>query len=370
MVRCRKCKSSMPDGARFCMDCGAALFETPATKKPKPKKRPNGTGTVTKRSNGHYQARVTLYYYIGADGKKHRKTRAADFPTAAEAYKALATLKEEKTQSATLSALYEIYTSSKKYDALSENQKKRTGYAWRRLEPLHFADIAELTVDEMQTTIDEAVSTYYPAKDMKTLLSHLYNLAAQRDIVRENKTAFVELPEFTEPEKTALTDAEVDALWKDWTEHHEPLTGYLLIMLYCGLRYGEIATIRTENIHVSEGYMIGGIKTKAGKNREIPICNRIKPVISALMTDIEHLMTIDKTTFYDSYKAIFSRCGLRDVLVPHSLRHTFFTRLAADSTISGAVISAAGGHARYSTTVDNYVHIPLADKLAAVNKMR
>ena len=40
-------------------------------------------------------------------------------------------------------------------------------------------------------------------------------------------------------------------------------------MIYTGMRIGELFGLRTENVH--ETYVIGGEKTKAGRNRIIPI---------------------------------------------------------------------------------------------------
>jgi hypothetical protein len=88
--------------------------------------------------------------------------------------------------------------------------------------------ISTITVDDMQTVIDKAVSTYYPAKDMKTILSHCYTIAIQRDCVQYNKTQYIELPELPESEIERFTAEELDAFWKDYNSGHE-FTGYILI---------------------------------------------------------------------------------------------------------------------------------------------
>lgn len=374
-VLCPKCKERIPSFSAFCLYCGAEVNGRKTKPcKPKKKRRPNGTGTVYKMPNGKYRADMILYCYNEVDKngvireKRKRVTRV--FDTAKEAYAALPLLKSEKQVKETLSDLYEIYVESKQFAALSDSQQGKLKSAWRRLAPLHSKNISAVTVDDMQSVIDSAVDTYYPARDMKVMLSHLYELAAQRDLVSSNKTEFIELPEKTEPVKDALNDKEIESLWEIWNTSYNEIAGYCLIMLYCGLRFGELARITTDNIFLDESYMIGGIKTDAGKNREIPICGKIKPVIiSFINSGNKKIMQMDKTTFYDSYRDVFNRCGLRKILTPHCLRHTFFTRLAALPDVSPAVIAAAGGHKKFSTTVDNYVHIPLSDKLSAANKI-
>ena len=43
------------------------------------------------------------------------------------------------------------------------------------------------------------------------------------------------------------------------------------MLIYTGLRIGELFSLRRENVHLKEGYLVGGSKTKAGKNRTVPI---------------------------------------------------------------------------------------------------
>ena len=78
------------------------------------------------------------------------------------------------------------------------------------------------------------------------------------------------------------------------------------------------------------------------------------------------LMDMPENKFYDSYHVLTSELGIRD-LPPHCCRHTYFTRLAAEN-VHEAVITEAGGHKDLSVTM-NYIHIPLSEKLAAVNKI-
>lgn len=53
----------------------------------------------------------------------------------------------------------------------------------------------------------------------------------------------------------------------------------MLILLYSGMRTGEIRQLRTENIFLEQNYIIGGIKTEAGIDRIIPIHPKIKDLI-------------------------------------------------------------------------------------------
>jgi len=70
-------------------------------------------------------------------------------------------------------------------------------------------------------------------------------------------------------------------------------------MLYTGMRSGEIRSIKKENIFLDENYMIGGIKTEAGKGRIIPIHPKIKDLIfdNTSGKDFDFESSIDKETY-------------------------------------------------------------------------
>ena len=360
---CKKCKKEIPDGSAFCMHCGSRQASSEGRKK---RTRGNGQGTVYKLKNGKYRAVVTLGYYLGEDGKPKRKTASEVFVKKSDAVAALPTLKDKKPKvtDMTLRELYDLYTSSKDYDKVTDSQRNKMKYAWDRLKPLEFKGIATLTVDDLQTTIDGAVSTYYPARDMKVCLSHLYKIAVRKELVQYNKTEYIELPDTPKAKRECWTKEEIAAMWKDYETH--PHTGYVLIMCYAGLRYGEVSTILLENIHLEENYMIGGIKTEAGINREIPIHTKIKPIIQTFVAQRKtKLLEMNEDRFYEAYWAMVARTGIRE-LPPQTCRHYYFSAMTA-AGVQGGIIAEAGGHASFLTTMKNYVRIPLEDKLKAVN---
>lgn len=76
MANCRKCRTALPEGAKFCHICGIRQDQQ---KQRKTKTRGNGTGTVFKRPNGTYTAMKTLSWEIDEAGKNtgSRPPRAA-----------------------------------------------------------------------------------------------------------------------------------------------------------------------------------------------------------------------------------------------------------------------------------------------------
>jgi len=364
MKKCinRRCGKEIADEYIFCPFCGTKLLSGGRNVK----KRGNGQGTVYKLPNGKYKAEVTLCYYP-EDGKVKRKRRTKVFSKKKDAIAFLPMLKTyERKKKITLFELKQLYDKTKAYDKLSKSQKDKLGYAWKRLEPLHTYNIVTLTIDDMQTCIDNAVSTFYPARDMKVMLSHLYDIAIKREYVQYNKTEYIELPELAKTKRDAWHSDEIEAFWGAY-EAGNQFVGYILIMIYAGLRYGELAKIKKEDVHLEQHYAIGGIKTEAGIDREIAFADRIMPVVTCFYEQARSkLLEMSDDSFYSKYHETTALLGVRD-LPPHCCRHTYFTRLASEG-VQPAVITQSGGHKDLSVTMQ-YIHIPLADKLAAVNKI-
>ena len=361
---CIKCKQDIPDTFAFCNYCGTKQGKTST----RTKHRGNGQGSVYKLPNGKYIAVRTTCYKTLDDGKLHRKYSTKTFVKKSDAIASLPTLCPvvDKPKDMTLFELHEVYTHSKDYDKLSDSQRKKLSYAWAKWESLHHSRISVLTVDDLQSVIDGATSTYYPAHDMSVILSHLYKIAIRKEIIATNKTEYIDLPDTPKAKRECWTNDEIASFWTDYESH--PFTAYVLIMCYCGLRYGEISTILLDSINLPENYMVGGIKSEAGRNREIPICDKIRPVIIKCMGGKKKLLEMSEDEFYRQYWEVVRRTGVRE-LKPHTCRHWFFSRLTA-AGVQGGLIAEIGGHASFLTTLKNYVRIPLSDKLSAVNSIQ
>ena len=372
-MNCRKCGKDIQDGSAYCNWCGTKQ-ETIR----RDRKRGNHTGSVYKTKCGTWQASVTVAAWVDADGKRHQKRKCRNFAKKSDAVLALpgmmsgtgggAEYQQAKKKDMTLHELWDIYIRSREYDALSKSQAQKMGYAWKRWAALEFRGIGTLTVSDIESEIERNTQSYYPAHDMKVCLSHLYGIAIKREIVQYRKTEYADIPYDTpKAKRECWTEAEVDALWKDYNGGHS-FTGYILIMCYAGLRYGELATIPLENIDLDNGVMVWGIKSEAGIDREIPIHSRIAPIVRAFMAEKKQkLLEMNEDNFYAAYWDAIRRAGLRE-LPPHTCRHYFFSRMTA-AGVQGGIIAEVGGHASYLTTLKNYVRVPLADKKKAVENI-
>lgn len=75
-------------------------------------------------------------------------------------------------------------------------------------------EIDALTIAQIQDVIDRNASTYYTRKDMKTVLSHCYNLAIAEKQTTVNLAKYIKLPELEEKTPEPFTDADVKSYGK------------------------------------------------------------------------------------------------------------------------------------------------------------
>lgn len=361
---CRKCNATIPDGSLFCNLCGTS--QTPPA--PHPKKRGNGQGTICKLPSGKWQAIVTLGYITDESGKLHRKKRTKVFDKKKDAIAALPTLKNTvRPADIPLCTLYNQFTASDHFKDLSDSLRRRYMSAWKRWKSVEYMGIAALTVSDIEAQIKKTAVSYHTAFDMSLLMSHLYKIAIKQEICQVNKVSSIDLPfDAPKPKRLVWTNNDIEAFWKALPGN--PVIPYILIMCYSGLRLGELSTVEIKNVHLDENYMIGGFKTDAGTDRQIPIHSMIKPLVAELcLKNKKYLCELTRRKFMIRYWKTIDELKVSHY-PPHTCRHYFFSRMTA-AGIQGGIIAEVGGHADYLTTLKNYVRIPLADKLDAVNKI-
>ena len=364
---CIKCNAPLPDGAAFCPVCGKKQAVT--QRKRSSSSRPNGTGSVYKRGNT-WMCSVTLGYVIQADGtRKTIRPTKGGFKTKKEAMEYIPILRNAPVRKVpTLLDLWGIFKTGKKYLKLSDSRKEKYEIAWKKLEPIWFWKIDELTTFDLQNAVDSAADTYYTARDLKNLLSKLYQVAMPDEFVKANLSEYIELPDLDAKERQPFTAEEIQHLWTDYASGNW-WTGYILLMAYTGMMPGELLDARKSHVDW-QGKQIIGAGKKTAKRRETPIvlADFIIPVLSDLCerTSGEKLIRINKDRFYEVYYETLERAGCRR-LTPYSCRHTAATSLALEN-IPPSVIQQIMRHARYSTT-EKYIHISIDPMLEAVNKL-
>ena len=366
---CVKCRRQIENDSIYCRFCGKKQVIESGSKK-SAHSRPNGTGSVYKRGKT-WEACIVRGYIIGDDGKKKavRSTKGG-FKTKKEAMEYLPVLKHAPVRKTpTLNDLWEIYKGSKNFQKLSESRREKYEIGWRKLETIWFWKIDAITTFDLQNAVDSQAETYYPARDLKDLLSKLYQTALPNEYVRTNLAEFIQLPDLHAKKRDPFNSEEISALWNDYTAGNW-WTGYILLMIYTGMMPGELLDARKDSIDWEGRQIVGaGKKTEIRRDAPIVLADFILPVLADLCenTPGEKLIRINRDKFYAVYYETLERAGTRR-LTPYSCRHTNATILALEN-IPPSVIQKLMRHARFSTT-EKYIHVDIEPMLAAANKLK
>lgn len=364
---CKKCKKDVPDG-RYCIACGA---DQSASKKTRPRTRPNGTGTAYKRGST-WTAQVTVGIKRDPDTGRVQQVRRTKggFKTKREALEFCMQLANAAMpkKHVTFGDLWEQYEKTK-FRQLSASKQCSYRTALKRIGDMIYTRIDAVTIADLQGLVDGL--TFYCAQDIKSILRHMYRIAMMQGWTSRDLSEYIVLPPKNEHERTPFSDEEIRAIWRGY-DGGDTWAGYILLMIYTGMMPGELLHCRKDMIHLDSHQIIGaGLKTAERKNRPIVIADFLMPVVQALIDytgDAPLLCDTYKRAFYKKYYDCLDRCGCRR-LTPYSCRHTTATACAVGAKIAPSVIQRIMRHAKLSTT-QLYIHPDESAVLDAINTLR
>jgi len=234
------------------------------------------------------------------------------------------------------------------------NKHCRDLHEWR------FLDVQSIHI---QRLVDSAQSPKTAAR-IKLLWGLFYKYAALLGLCHVNAAAIVETP--TQPKSKLhkpFTDEEIEELWKNTNDVGAKIA---LILIYSGLRPSELATIKTENIHLKERYMVGGMKTDAGRGRTIPIAEKIYPFIAELYNPNK-----PRLFRFSNYQGIAHEWKMSNIPavqnhLPHDGRHTCET-LLDNARVAKKTIQLILGHAGRDIDDTVYTHKTRQQLIDAIN---
>ena len=376
---CPSCKAQPPEGAVYCPKCGKKLT---AQKKSRTKSRGNGTGTAFKRGST-WTAQVVLKYEDlppydpdnpeNALPRKKITRSKGGFKTRDAALQYCPILKNGPQKAAlapTLAEYWETYKGGA-YEALSASKKQAYRTAWKKLAAIQGTRIDQLTVADLQAVVKKECASYYTTRDVRTLLTNLFRIAAADGYAKADLPSFIQLPSLEEKEQTPFSETEQRALWKRY-ESGDIRAAVPLLMIYTGMMPGEAMQLRADQIDIDGRRIHGaGMKTKVRKQTDIVLADDIVPLVQDLITHAQpsgYIWKRDEKLWYDTYHAVLKDAGCRD-LPPYSCRHTTATALAISENIAPQTVKKV---MRWSTArmLDRYAHPDQDDALAAVNTIR
>lgn len=361
------------------------------------KRRPNGDGTIRKRTDGRWEGRVII-------GHKDDKTPLMKTFTS-------------KTQKALLDKMHRAIDEYDGVDLSEESDIQLGEWCDKWLNDYAEATLRPNTVRGYRSMIDHHIKPYLGDKQLRflktaeiqrlyqmlkvsgrktldkkhgngladsnvrkihSLLHEILDAAVKSRLIPSNPCKGTAVPKCNYPPKRILTEDELNRFME--AIQKEPLWyDFFYTEITTGLRRGEICGLKWDDLNFETGKLsvkrsinsvrgkdvsVGETKTEKGK-RDILLPpstlhllkekaeNAVSPWIFPSFFD--QRLPVAPNSAYQRLKDILKEADLPDIRF-HDLRHTFATH-ALVSGVDAKTLSGILGHTRASFTIDTYTHV-------------
>lgn len=371
------------------------------------KRRPQGDGTIRKRSDGRWEARIIVGHKN--DGSPMYKSAFA------------------KTQKSALKELHHLIELYRDVDLTEDSRMTLGEWLDKWLDEYMIFTIRESTLDSYRAMVKNQVKPFIGGKQIASLttadMQKFYNKIKKEGRVREhpihgktladsmvrgvhmmlhealdtavkerliakNPTNGTTVPKCNYPEKQILGDSQLDA-FLEAIKGEEYWDTFFYVEVMTGLRRGEICGLKWQDINFEEnklqvkrsvsvkkggGVSIGETKTETGvRSILMPpsvadvLQNRKQRAITEwVFPNFMHPeQPISPATAYRKLKIILKHAGL-PLIRFHDLRHTFATH-ATHGGVDPKTLAGILGHTNASFTLDTYTHVTSDMQKAASN---
>lgn len=349
-------------------------------------KRANGSGSIVKLSGNRrrpYVVRVSArdeYGHIVQRALSYHE-KAADAQAALDEYnrnRLEGKAPSADRMNATLQQVYDGWK-ARAHRKLNSGSIRCYNAAWNKSVSQYAGrKIRSITLDDWQQLLDEREASgrsQSTINNVYILIKALCSYAMERDILGKDYSRYLDIPsiELKSP-RGALTDIQLKNLEK-LAAAGEPWADTALMLCYTGFRVTEFLTLTRFSYHPEDGgYLQGGIKTEAGRNRIVPIHPKIRPYLDRWLARNGDTIICDENgaaVGYKHYLDYFAELMKKidaPKATPHWCRHTFATLLHA-ADVDELTIKWLMGHSTRNDITAHYTHETIAVLRDAVLKV-
>ena len=350
---------------------------------------PNGFGNISKMSGNRrkpYRARVCVTCKLNTQTERieQKYKNIGYYLSYEEALTALVEYHKNPydidASKITFKEVYEKW-SEEHFKKVSQSNVQGYTAAYKLCTNIDNMIFTAIRLAALQAIVDDCGKNYPTLRKLKVLFNMMYGWALKNDVCAKDYSDFVDIIQYKDknPDKIdriPFTDDEIKTIWK-WSTKNEYVSS-ILMMIYSGVRIGEIRELKKCNVHLEERYFfIEKSKTPAGI-RNVPIAKKILPFFEYWMkkeSKCDFLITTREGRYFydrnyrDSYwKPIIEEMKLQGDHLPHDCRHTCVS-LLTKAGIDERVIKKIVGHAGKGVTEIVYTHFEMEQLLEAIDKI-
>ena len=361
------------------------------------KRRPQGDGTIRKRNDGRWEARIIIGHkndgspmYKSAFAKTQRSALKelhrlldlyCDVDLTEECRMTLGEWMDKWLDEYMIFAVRE--TTLEAYRTLSNNQIKRF-LGEKQLAYLTTADVQKFynKIKKEGRVKPHPIQGYELSdsvvRKVHMLLHEALDMAVKERLIAKNPTNGTTIPKCNYAEKQVLCDSQLDA-FLDMIKREEYWGDLFYVEVMTGLRRGEICGLKWSDIDFGAntlrvqrsvsvkrggGILIGETKTDTGTRTIVmppSVADTLRNRKLTAVTDwvfpnyLHPEMPVHPEAAYRRLKIILKHAELPMIRF-HDLRHTFATH-ATDGGVDPKTLSGILGHTNASFTLDTYTHV-------------
>lgn len=220
----------------------------------------------------------------------------------------------------TFSQVYEqffeekFYHSPKKYAKATMDSARA---AYQNCSAIHNIPFGQIKYENLQNILNECPLKHSSLELIVYLLHQVYQYALKYEIIDKDYSSFLYIPKEEDDESgDPFTEEELRILWRN---QRHPIVEMLLIMCYSGFR---IKAYTNMEVDFANRCFIGGVKTRAGKGRIVPIHPEIYGFVKNRFDGSKNLLLSTPGNFRSKMYGVLEQIGMKKH-TPHDCRHTF-----------------------------------------------
>lgn len=347
-------------------------------------KRPNGSGTVVRLSGNRRRPFAVRVSARDQRGRVFQRTlsyhaSSQEAYAALDAYNLARSAGQAPAPDQLSITLQEVFNgwSAKAYRKLKQPSIASHNAAWnKRISRFANRPMRSISLDEWQSILDEDEDEGRSQSLINNdviLIKALNQYAMERDIIVKDYSRFLDIPTVgIKVAKGTLSDLQLVKL-EQMAAAGEPWADTVLMLCYTGFRISEFLALTPFSYHAEDGgYLQGGGKTEAGKNRIVPVHPKIRGYLSNWLSKSGDTIICDnsgRAIAADKYREMYfhplmEQLGIPEA-TPHWCRHTFATRLHTAGA-DALTIKWLMGHSTESDITAHYTHKNISVLQAAV----
>lgn len=358
-------------------------------------RNPNGYGGIDNIGGNRrnpFRVRITKgWEYNEKTGKaKQIVSTLGYFPTRKAAMIALAKYNESPYDiDASKITFEEVYNKwyGQNVGDMGKSTSAQYQASFKKFDKIKTMRMADIRKNHLQDVFDDNKELSKISQEkMRQLVRQLYKYCIEYEILQKDYSQYIKLTASDAPKESIHKDYTPDEIKLLWDNLHAavPLKysakdvrdifpmDTILIMIYTGMRPGELLEMKIDQINLQKRYMIGGFKTESGTNRIIPIHNDIFPLVEKRVKDggtwFVKYKSDNPPTLHQYRKFLFDPLHKKLQLnhLPHDGRHTFAT-VAHRCKTDPVMVKRILGHRIGDITQEIYTHVSPEEIVEAVN---